>query len=271
MYLAAFQHAVRRFRAGVIEALTDRARGFSEYEAGDFLTATEHARQQLVEREAEEEVAEPRPTGTWGFTEDELSLLGLRPGDKLGGGVVGPAIHSAVSVFRPTTPAASATAAPTSAGTPAAEVNSPAAGVTPATPAVGLPSWRPSHPTQTVYRRPGFMYGTPIPASLCATEGEPCEPICGQCATANPAGLSAAAGDPAPPAGFNFAEWATPVIYDVLGGHVCSYDDGAAMYECGANSYPWRAHETFGDEQDWREHVAPLIAERLEAALNPQK
>lgn len=41
-------------------------------------------------------------TGTWRLTADELDLLGLKPGDQLGPGVVGPPISSAHSAFHPT-------------------------------------------------------------------------------------------------------------------------------------------------------------------------
>lgn len=46
------------------------------------------------------------------------------------------------------------------------------------------PTWQPSHPKLARFWAPGsFMHGAPIPASLCATEGKPCNPLCGECDT----------------------------------------------------------------------------------------
>lgn len=59
LILAAIEHHARHIWATVTEAITECHRGFSDREAGDFLTVTERARQQLVEREEMEEVAEP--------------------------------------------------------------------------------------------------------------------------------------------------------------------------------------------------------------------
>lgn len=159
MILAAIEHHARHIWATVTEALTDRARGFSDVEAGDFLTATERARQQLVEREAEEEVGEvfvdydytPRPRVTQKCADCDRPML-LRhvcePPSML------KAIEDAYwchehgtlrtrCVLQPHQSSAHAGADTASAGTPAAEAPSPAAGVVPPAPAAGLPTRRP--------------------------------------------------------------------------------------------------------------------------------
>jgi hypothetical protein len=85
-----------------------------------------------------------------------------------------------------------------------------------------------------------------------------------------PAGVSDGPEAPAPPAGLSWIDWATPAICDVLAVHhpvrhadiLCS--DGA--FGCGDGPWP--------DRQAWREHVAALIAQRLETAalaLDPAK
>lgn len=143
LILAAIEHHARHIWATVVEALTDRARGFSDREAGDFLTKTEAAkcsycpvndgtdctlncdcerrayfRQRLVEREAEEDVYEGRRCSDCGGVDYW---------------------HG----FDCPTYSARAGADPASVGTPAAEAPSPAAGVVPPAPAAGLPTRRP--------------------------------------------------------------------------------------------------------------------------------
>lgn len=59
LILAAIEHRIRTLLAAIDCGMAERARGFDSYEAGDFLDTTERARQVLVERETEEEVAEP--------------------------------------------------------------------------------------------------------------------------------------------------------------------------------------------------------------------
>lgn len=142
MLLAAIEHHARHIWATVTEAITERARGFSDREAGDFLTATERARQQLVEREAEEEVAEPRV-----IDDGPPYILGVD--FKVGVEYCLLCCENLTNVtyhacpVRASQNSAHACADPASAGTPAAEAPSPAAGVVPPAPAAGLPTRRP--------------------------------------------------------------------------------------------------------------------------------
>jgi hypothetical protein len=63
-----------------------------------------------------------------------------------------------------------------------------------------------------------------------------------------------------------WVDWAVPAICDVLALHGCVYNEDAAIYECW-DEVGLTPHASFGDAHDWREHVAPLIAERLGVAM----
>jgi len=83
-----------------------------------------------------------------------------------------------------------------------------------------------------------------------------------------PAGVSAPSPPvAAPPAGLTWAQYIEPAICDVLAEH--------KPYQYNTNGYLWCLssdgfdnHATRGDWdwQEWREHVAPLIADRIETA-----
>lgn len=82
---------------------------------------------------------------------------------------------------------------------------------------------------------------------------------------APPAAEDDPAGVPPSPAGPPlFVDWGTPVIREVLAAHRTHHADGDVI-RCRA---VWNAHfhATFETWQAWREHVAPLIAERLQTA-----
>lgn len=80
-----------------------------------------------------------------------------------------------------------------------------------------------------------------------------------------PAEVSARTPTPAPSAGLTWIQWAIPGIQDVLAAHVCSYNEDCATFECWEDG-DLVPHASFDDPQEWREHVAPAIAERLETA-----
>lgn len=63
-------------------------------------------------------------------------------------------------------------------------------------------------------------------------------------------------------ADLTWIEYVTPAIQDVLAEHRIAYvGDAICCFSAGEADL---AHGGFWDLQDWREHVAPLIAERLE-------
>ena len=74
-------------------------------------------------------------------------------------------------------------------------------------------------------------------------------------AEAAPAGVSTS--PHVPPAGLNFTDWATPEIRHVLAEH--HYRLSAEACDCGGLD-----GQRPVDPSEWREHVAPLIVERLE-------
>lgn len=97
-----------------------------------------------------------------------------------------------------------------------------------------------------------------------------------QCGDREPAGGTAAttaapAGDPyatTAPAWMGFVEWIIPAIADVLSDHQLLVDGDADL-----TTDPWRLvcsdiagneHAAFHFDHEWRQHVAPLIAERIE-------
>jgi hypothetical protein len=85
-----------------------------------------------------------------------------------------------------------------------------------------------------------------------------------------PAGVSDGPEAPAPPAGLSWIDWATPAICDVLAVHtfwLANHSSIGSAAHCLCGERP-------RDLMEWREHVAPMIAERLETAalaLDPAK
>lgn len=75
---------------------------------------------------------------------------------------------------------------------------------------------------------------------------------------------------PSPAGSPTWVDWAVPAICDVLADHRPKTDDprtgtGIYCYDTGDGHAPG-PHGWFDDWQEWREHVAPLIAERLDTA-----
>lgn len=64
-----------------------------------------------------------------------------------------------------------------------------------------------------------------------------------------------------------WVDWATPVICDVLAEHAPIWRRFDSVYECvDTTTNAASVCSLHGDERAWREHVAPLIAERIKAA-----
>lgn len=238
MYLAAVEHRIRRGVAAidrVAEELAGFFFGTPDYERGvspahaaarrAVMDRAEQQRCEFVEREAEEEVAEP----SW------ASDVSWHP---LTRETIEDAYwcyeHGVIRSFckdNPHQSSAHAGADTASAGTPAAEAPSPAGVDNPPSTPAGLPT----DPSPTIASR--------LPSRSVRGEGSPADCDIPQ----SPAGERP-----------NFAGWATPAICDVLAGHDAY--DFAGFVEC---RHP-RGHQQFPNWQAWREHVSPLIAARLE-------
>lgn len=65
------------------------------------------------------------------------------------------------------------------------------------------------------------------------------------------------------PSPLSFADWATPAMRTVLYSHTPKHCDCGALH-CGDDD---NTHGVFEDIDAWHEHVAPILAERLERAL----
>jgi hypothetical protein len=93
-------------------------------------------------------------------------------------------------------------------------------------------------------------------------------PLAGEHFSTCPAGVTQPQDDP--PAGLSWVDWAAPAICDVLATHLASQLDSDHVNRIKGEVWcyhgPGQPGEWFTDWQDWREHVAPLIAERLETA-----
>lgn len=71
---------------------------------------------------------------------------------------------------------------------------------------------------------------------------------------------------PESPAGSNFTDWAVPAICEVLAEHHPVWRRFDTRYECtDLTTNATSVCSYHADERDWRNHVAPLIAKRLES------
>jgi hypothetical protein len=213
MLVARIDHALTRGINWLTTSLVERARGFNASESGDFLDepdwrgkvvrfhdrviaevkAEEEARQKLVEREAEEEVAEPSYIDS---PHDWRHIVG------------GPPAHWKV----------------------------------------------------------GDSYCGQCGANITAVDFHACPQSPAASAGRGESSSSEVSAGPSPTApseGRAWIDWAVPAICDVLASHRPEVDRLGRIV---CHSASGGSLACFGDWQEWREHVAPLIAERLDLA-----
>jgi hypothetical protein len=221
--VAAIEHHARQFGRAVVRAIGEKCSGFSDYEAGDYYLDSKAFAEMLAEREAEEEVAEPRtpdaPTSLRDFiVGDQYCALCYT-------NITGIKFHHCPLQ----SPAASAGGGESSSS----EVCVPPA-----------PSEeRDCCPTCGCALESGWCKNCRL-AWIRDYQNVP------EAVSADPS--------PAPASGLTWVNWAAPAIVGVLREHRYLLTVGQCSCPCDSRETPPRFNH-----YTWSEHVAPLIAERL--------